>query len=710
MTAIIRFLLRILFRLRGYNESVLKTPGPVLLIPNHTSWIDWLLVGIFLDPDWKFVVSSTSAQTSWLHRKIMLNRRTFPIDTASPYAVKRMAEYLQTNGRLVLFAEGRLSRTGTLMKLFDGTGFLLNKTNAKVITCYLRGTNRLPYSPNPGLKELFPTITAHFSEVLTPPKLENLSTTQSRAQLTGWLRDRLVNQQFNVEMEFGPADILSAVTATASERSSHIILEDASHQQLSYRKLFIAADVLSQPLKSALAPDAPNVGILLPNVNAVPVLLLSLWSLGKVPAILNFSTGPAVMLSCSQLAGLKQIITSRAFLERAKLNIAPLTEAGIQIVYVEDLRAQVTRGSKFISLIKMSSRTLALDAKATNGSQTAVVLFTSGSEGVPKGVALTHTNILANIRQMLAVTDITDTDRLFNCLPLFHSFGLTVGTILPLVRGAYCYIYPSPLHYRVIPAVFYDRDCTILLSTNTFLNGYARKGNPYDFRTLRYLFAAAEKLQEATATTWSQKFGVRILEGYGATECSPCVSVNTPLLPKYGSVGRLLPGMKYKLEPIEGVTEGGRLFVRGPNVMKGYLNAEANAKFKALDGWYDTGDIVSVDPEGYLFIRGRLKRFAKVSGEMVSLTAVEDALAGAFPQYGLRCQIAVVTRPDEDKGEALIAVTNEPKLQLEDLRAAIKAKGLSNLSVPREIKVVREIPKLGTGKINHRELAKLIAS
>jgi acyl-[acyl-carrier-protein]-phospholipid O-acyltransferase/long-chain-fatty-acid--[acyl-carrier-protein] ligase len=285
-----------------------------------------------------------------------------------------------------------------------------------------------------------------------------------------------------------------------------------------------------------------------------------------------------------------------------------------------------------------------------------------------------------------------------------------VGTLLPLIRGAFSFIYPSPLHYRVIPAAFYDQDCTIFLSTNTFLNGYARKAHPYDFRTLRYLFAAAEKLQESTATTWAQKFGVRILEGYGATECSPCLSLNTPLVPKYGSVGRLLPGIEYKLEPVEGVEEGGRLFVRGPNVMLGYLNPDANAKFTALGGWYDTGDIVSVDAEGYLFIRGRLKRFAKVSGEMVSLTAVEDALAGAFPQYGLRCQVAVVTRPDEDKGEALIAVTNEHKLQLDEIRAAIKAKGLNNLSVPRQIEVVREIPKLGTGKINHRELAKMLES
>jgi acyl-[acyl-carrier-protein]-phospholipid O-acyltransferase/long-chain-fatty-acid--[acyl-carrier-protein] ligase len=272
----------------------------------------------------------------------------------------------------------------------------------------------------------------------------------------------------------------------------------------------------------------------------------------------------------------------------------------------------------------------------------------------------------------------------------------------------YVFVYTSPLHYRVVPTAFYETNCTIFLSTNTFLNGYARKAHPYDFRSARYLFAGAEQLQETTATTWAQRFGVRVLEGYGATECSPCISVNTPLSPMYGSVGRLMPGMEYKLEPVEGVEEGGRLFVRGPNIMLAYLNADANAQFKALGGWYDTGDIVNVDADGYLHIRGRLKRFAKISGEMVSLTAVEGALAGAFPKYGLRCQVTIVARPDEHKGEALIAITNEPKLQLDEIRVAIKAKGLTNLCVPREVKVVREIPKLGTGKVNHRELAKMI--
>jgi acyl-[acyl-carrier-protein]-phospholipid O-acyltransferase/long-chain-fatty-acid--[acyl-carrier-protein] ligase len=336
-----------------------------------------------------------------------------------------------------------------------------------------------------------------------------------------------------------------------------------------------------------------------------------------------------------------------------------------------------------------------------------VILFTSGSEGPPKGVELTHGNLLANTLQMLAVNDFVDCDRVFNALPLFHSFGL-MGLLVPLVRGMFVFLYPSPLHYRVIPSLLYDLDCTIFIGTNTFLNGYARKAHPYDFRSLRLLVTGGEKLQEATANAWARQFGSRILEGYGATECSPIVTINTWLNPRYGSTGRFVPGMEYKFEPVDGVAEGGRLWVRGPNVMRGYLNAEPNAKFQAQGGWYDTGDIARVDEDGFLFILGRLKRFAKVSGEMVSLTAVEEALAGAFPQYGLRFQAAVLTRPDADRGEALIAVSNESKLNLEEIRVAIKAKGLSNLCVPREVKYVREIPKLGTGKINHRELQTIV--
>jgi acyl-[acyl-carrier-protein]-phospholipid O-acyltransferase/long-chain-fatty-acid--[acyl-carrier-protein] ligase len=712
MITLLRLIARLCFRFRAFNAAVLTTPGPVLLVPNHVSWIDWLFLVTLLDADWKFVTSSSTAQSSWLHRRMMINSRTFPVDNTSPYAVRDMAEYLEKGGRLVLFAEGRITLTGSLMKVYDGTGFLIRKTGAKVITCYLRGAIRGRLVKHEGWRRWFPRVTAHFSDVLHAPPFAHVSNTVARQKVTLWLRDRMTLQQFEVETASGPRNVLAAVAETAANIPGRIALEDISCNELTYRRLLVGTDALAAEWRRRLGPTpGEHVGVLLPNVNSQPLTLLSLWAAGKVPALLNFSTGIPVMLLCVQLAGLRHIITSRQFLEKARLNLGPIEAAGICLIYLEDVSPAISGWAKFLALLK---HTLSPGAGLRHTSQqptdTAVVLFTSGSEGVPKGVELTHGNLLANIRQAIAVIDVTDDDRFFNALPMFHSFGLLGGTLFPLVRGCYTFLYPSPLHYRVVPTLVYDRACTVLLGTNTFLNGYARKAHPYDFNTLRYLIAGAEKVQTATLDTWARKFGVRILEGYGATECSPMISLNTRMDPSIGSAGRLVPGLEHRLEPVEGVTEGGRLFVRGPNVMKGYLNPEANAQFQALGGWYDTGDIVHVDEDGFLHIRGRMKRFAKVSGEMVSLTAVEDALAGAFPQFGPRCAVAVIAQPDEDKGEKIIAVTNEPRLQLADLRAAIKARGLSNLCAPRELRVVTSIPKLGTGKTNHRELQKLMAA
>jgi acyl-[acyl-carrier-protein]-phospholipid O-acyltransferase/long-chain-fatty-acid--[acyl-carrier-protein] ligase len=706
MKTILRFFLRLLFRFRVENMAALNTPGPVMLLPNHTSWFDWFFVAICVDSSWRFVTSKEAAQASWAHRFVMINRFTFPVEVDSPFAVKRIAEYLQGGGKLVLFPEGRLSRTGSLMKLFDGTGFLLFKTNAKVITCYLRGAQRLHFSPNPNRKSPFPNVSAHFSNILTPPKLEGLSTVRARQKLTLWLYDAMVRQQFELEMAASPPTILGQIVQTARRFPSATVLQDVSRKKLTLRRLLAGAAAIAEQWRQLLPPGpGERIGVLLPNSNAVPVTLLSLWSISKVPAIFNFSTGVPTMLACAQLAGVKHIITSKTFLERARLNLQTVADAGIRVIYLEDVRARISRLRQWRALARAMFHPQSLVGTQQRDS-TAVILFTSGSEGAPKGVELTHRNLVSNIHQMLAVLDVMDCDRIFNALPLFHSFGL-LGLLLGLARGIFVFLYPSPLHYRIIPSLFYDLDCTIFFGTNTFLNGYARKAHAYDFRSLRMLIAGAEKLQEATANTWARQLGARVLEGYGATECSPAITINTLLNPRFGSAGRFLPGIQHRFEPVEGVAEGGRLWVRGSNIMRGYLNAEPNARFQEQGGWYDTGDIARIDDDGFLYILGRLKRFAKVSGEMVSLTAAEEALAGAFPQYGGRFQIAVLSRPDPQRGEALIVVSNEPKLNLEEVRAAIRAGGLSNLYVPREVKFLRDIPKLGTGKVDHRELERL---
>jgi len=709
MRILLHWLVRLFYRFRAYNVSALDTPGPVLLLPNHVSWWDWVLVGVCLEDDWRFVTSSTTAEASWLHKFVMVNRRTFPVDMNSPFAVKHMAEFLQKGGRLVLFPEGRMSSTGSLMKLFDGTGFLILKTKPKVITAYIRGAQQLPLSRSPGQTQWFPRLSVHFSDVLAPPSVHHVSATEDRVRLTDWVHDQMVRQHFETELEFGPATVPEGILAAARQQPGYVIMQDASLHEVTYRRLLTGAELLAEQWRKRLGVDEERVGVLLPNVNAMPVTTLSLWAAGRVPAILNYTSGTATLLSCAKLAELKHVITSKVFVERVKLELGPLQEAGIEPLFLEDVRPAISGTQRILALLRQYIKPgLSTCDHKVSATSTAIILFTSGSEGDPKGVELTHRNLRANLEQMQSVVDIMHTDRFFNSLPLFHSFGLTVGLLLPLTRGVFVQLYVSPLHYRIVPSAFYNLNCTVFFGTNTFLNGYARKANPFDFRSLRYLFAGAEKVQDATATLWMRKFGVRILEGYGITECSPCLSANLPLRPKYGSTGQFLPGIQYRLEPVEGIKEGGRLFVRGPNIMRGYLNAEANAKFQALGGWYDTGDIVKLDADGYIFILGRLKRFAKVSGEMVSLAAVEEALAGAFPQYGLRFAVAAVARPDAARGETLIAVTNEPRLTLEAVRAAISAHGLSNLAIPREIKTIYDLPRLSTGKINHRALEKMV--
>lgn len=703
--AVVRVVLRLLFRFRVVNEAALNARGPALLVPNHVSWLDALFLGAVLEEDWKFVTSSvTAGQSPWL-RRIMTGSRTFPIDPLSPYAARRMAEYLAAGGRLVLFAEGRLSATGSLMKLYHGTGFLLHRVPVTVIPCRLRGAERLRWTRHGGRTSLFPRVSLHVGAPRCAPDTAALGSVPARRLLATWLRDQMVEQGFEVEMAEGGQSLPEAVMETARRAPRAILLEDVTRRPMTARGLVLRALALAPVLARATGGER-KIGILLPNANASAATLLACWHARRVPAILNPTTGEASLRACLGVARLRTVLTSRAFLQNPAVDAASFerlcAEAGVRILCLEDLAPRVGIRERVRALLAWSGFVSPLSPDAL---EPAVVLFTSGSENVPKGVVLTHRNLLANIRQVLAVTDLTDADRVFNALPIFHSFGLTIGLLLPLVRGLYTFLYPSPLHYRVIPQLVYDRDCTVLLATNTFLNGYARQADPYDFRTVRLLFAGAEKLQDATRETWSRVFGVRVLEGYGATECSPCLAVNSPLAVRAGSVGRFLPGIAWRVEPVEGVAGGGRLWVRGPNVMAGYLNAEAQAAFRAGRGWYDTGDIVAVDADGFVTILGRQKRFAKVSGEMVSLTAIESALGEALAAAGSRRSIAVIAVPDGARGEALVAVTDDPRILLGELNARLKERGFSGIWMPRRLERMAAMPVLGTGKVDHRAVA-----
>jgi len=484
----------------------------------------------------------------------------------------------------------------------------------------------------------------------------------------------------------------------------HVIADDLDQKPMTYGGLITASYALGSVLAARTRPGE-RVGVLLPTSRGALVTFFALQAVQRVPAMLNFSTGTASLQAACRAAEIAIVLTSRRFVEKAKLEPLVTALTGVTtVVYLEDLRPEIGLGAKLRGMwgsVVARGRT-----DAARAAEPAVVLFTSGSEGTPKGVVLSHRNLLANRHQLAAVVDINRTDVVLNALPVFHSFGLTGGLLLPLLNGVRTFLYPSPLHYRTVPELAYGLNATILFGTDTFLAGYARVADTYDFYSVRYVFAGAERVKPETRRVWFEKFGIRILEGYGATETAPAIAVNTPMHFRAGTVGRLLPGITQRLEPVEGIAGGGRLFVHGPNVMLGYLRAEAPGVLQPPDGgWYDTGDIVEFDAEGFVTIKGRAKRFAKIAGEMVPLGTVEELAGRVWPQAAH----AVVAVPDAKRGEQLVLVTEQRDAARATLAAAAREGGLPEIFVPRSIVTVDALPILGTGKIDYVSAARLAA-
>jgi len=482
------------------------------------------------------------------------------------------------------------------------------------------------------------------------------------------------------------------------------LVEDTRLQEESYGSLLKMSLGLQRLISRFTAPDEV-VGVLTPSAAPTLGLVLALSAGKRVPALLNYTAGPEGLRSACTAANIRTIFTSRTFLEKARLTQLVEQLPGIAVHYLEDLKAQIGFTDKvWIGWHMVFPRSAALPQTPDDP---AIVLFTSGSEGKPKGVVHSHASVLSNVAQVRAVADFTPLDKFMIALPLFHSFGLTCGVMLPLVSGCKVFLYPSPLHYRIIPEIVYDRDCTVLFGTSTFLGNYGKFAHPYDFGRLRYVVAGAEKLSEDVRKLWIEKFGIRILEGYGVTECAPVVAVNVPMACRVGSVGQFLPGMEAQIEPVPGIEQGGALHVRGPNVMKGYFLFDQPGIIQPPRsigaGWYSTGDIVTVDEDGFVHIRGRLKRFAKIAGEMVSLEVVEKIAASAAPGY----THAASTRGDAAKGEALVLFTTAPALNRDALLSAAKTIGSPELTVPRVIRQLEGIPLLGSGKTDYVRLKQM---
>jgi acyl-[acyl-carrier-protein]-phospholipid O-acyltransferase / long-chain-fatty-acid--[acyl-carrier-protein] ligase len=623
----------------------------VLLIANHVSFLDPLLLALFLPREFVIALPPHLIKNRWL-RPWLSCLKAFPLNLAEPLASQTLNSYLEHYRHILLFPEGRMSTTGALMKIYPGTGWAAHKAGATILPVYIDGADNTPFSSRRrGRRRLFPQLTI----TLLPARRFRLSSALSkheqRKQIETQLADTMAEMRF-LSQDHQRTLFEALLEARHTYGSRFQIVEDADRQPMRYGRLLQRAFLLGNLLKQETQPGE-YVGVLLPNAVNTAVLLFALHSRGRIPALLNFTTGASGLSAAIKASGLRIIYTSRRFIEAAELQeIAEILARQAQVIYLEDLRQRVGpfKLLRAIGEACFAHTTYRRAVPNVTADDPAVILFTSGSEGTPKGVVLSHTNLLANIQQVASRVDFTPEDVLLNALPVFHAFGLTIGTLLPLLSGVRLFLYPSPLHYRIVPEIAYQTNTTILFGTNTFLAGYAQYAHPYDFYSVRYVFAGAEKLQAPTRQVWAEKFGVRIFEGYGVTEASPVLAVNTALEHRPGTVGRIMPGIEYHIEPVPGINPGGRLEVRGPNVMLGYLLQDAPEQLQPPQtprghGWYDTGDIVSIDEDGYLTICGRAKRFAKIAGEMVSLTTVEALASNVWPGVGH----AVVTLPDPKK-------------------------------------------------------------
>ncbi|MDB5405774.1 MAG: Acyl-CoA synthetase/AMP-acid ligase [Rhodospirillales bacterium] len=702
-------LFRLLYRVEVKGiENVSKAGPRAVIIVNHVSFLDGALIAAFVPGRPTFVVD-TSVAKRWWARALFRLVETVTVDSRSPMATRKLMKLVGEGRRCVIFPEGRITVTGALMKIYEGPGMIADKAGAPLLPIRVEGAQYTPFSRLRGKVRLrlFPRITITILEpraIVVDPAL----------------RGRVRRQTIGLELYDIMTDLIFETTnhrqslfeAMLDARTVHgrrqIIIEDIERRTLTYDRLVAGSFVLGRRL-APLAPTGGRIGVLLPNSVGLAATFFALQATGRVPALLNFASGVAAMQAACRAATLDTVLTSRRFLAAAKLEAAAATLAeSVRLVYLEDIAAAIgiVERLRGLAAARFARSVYRRRSGSPSPDDAAAVLFTSGSEGTPKGVVLSHANFLANRQQLGAVLDFNPSDSVFNAMPLFHSFGLTGGLLLPVLAGVRSFLYPTPLHYRIIPELVYDTNSTIIFGTDTFLAGYARVANAYDFYSVRYVIAGAERVRPETRRAWGEKFGLRILEGYGATETAPVLTINTPMHYRAGTVGRFLPGIRHRIDPVPGIAEGGRLAVAGANIMKGYLRVDYPGVFETPPaGWYDTGDIVSLDAAGFVTILGRAKRFAKIAGEMVSLAAIEEVAVQLWPDQ----HHAVVVQPDARRGEALVLVTDRAEADRAALLAAAKSHGLGEIAVPKAIVVIERLPLLGTGKVDYPAVERLVA-
>jgi acyl-[acyl-carrier-protein]-phospholipid O-acyltransferase/long-chain-fatty-acid--[acyl-carrier-protein] ligase len=696
-----RIVYRIEVRAEGL-ERALSGGGRVLLAPHYASFIDPVLFGLFLPGRPVVAVSPSLARKKWFGRvKGCFDHEV--IDQNDAASLKRIDGLWKRTSLIVLFPEPEPTTNGLLMKLSDVAVAAIEKSGASVIAARAVNTQFTPFSRMGErlVRRTFPKVTLFCGE---PRKIHDEAAGtpkpgrgKAMLALEGMIADVMAESIWDKRPLF---DSLLEQRSIWGRKRVMAIEPDGSTTDWGE---FLTRIFFLKRIVEKISAKGDMAGVMLPNSLAALAAIIGCQRAGRTPAMLNYSMGARSLIAACGVAKVRVMITSRRFVDEGKFSslVAALEDAGIAPVYLEDEAASVGAFGKISCLISALFASPTPDA-AKEAERTAVVLFTSGSEGTPKPVSLSHLNIQANTAQVRTTLDFYASDVMLDIMPMFHSFGLCTGTFMSLSAGMPIAFYPTPLHYKKIPLYAYETKSTVLLGTNAFLAGYAKNAEEFDFFEMRYVICGGDKLKDSTAKLWAEKFGKRVLEGYGVTEASPVVGVNKPGHVKQGTIGRALPCVRTSLNPVEGVEKGGRLVINGPNVMMGYIQADGSILPPPAEG-YDTGDIVSIDEDGFITIEGRARRFAKIGGEMVSLAQIESAVQEAWPDEAH----AIVSVPDESRGEMIVLLTERASPDKEELRGKLSGMGLPELVIPKKIIYSESIPRIGVGKIDYQGAAKL---
>lgn len=716
ISMVLKAIVSVVFRVevRGDMKQLSEKHNSVgkLVIANHESFLDGLLLGLYLKEIKPVFIVHTSVIKNRFFRMILSLTEYYAVDPTSPLAMKQIIKLINKGRNVVVFPEGRITLTGSLMKVYDGPGFIAYKTGAEIYPVRLDGPKYSMFSrlSNKYPKQFFPKLNITFLKPTFIAEPIAATAKLKRKKAGEELRHIMQNMMFESTRLKTLFETFLDVSKTFGENT--MIAEDMRREEFSYKSVKKEIVSISTIMKEITNPKEV-VGLLLPNITTTFSVMMALSATNRIPSFLNYTAGAEGIQSAVETGKMKVLITARKFITMAKLETVMekvVANTGVKLVYLEDFKSMVKLPTKlWLALYGWHFPKTIIEN--TDVESPGVIIFTSGSEGKPKGVVLSHRALLSNVAQIKSTFSFGIEDKIFNALPMFHSFGLTAGTLLPILTGTKVFMYPSPLHYRIIPEVVYDRGCTVLFGTNTFLSKYANFAHAHDFYTLRYVVAGAEKLADSTRDIWFEKFGIRVLEGYGATETAPVLAVNNPLAYRKGTVGQFLPQVKHKLEPVAGIEKGGLLYVNAPNVMTGYMKHDKPGVIQPVtsemgDGWYNTGDIVAVDDEGFVSIQGRVKRFAKVAGEMISLEYAEKMASSASGKH----MHASLSTPDKNKGEAVILLTTDKELTKQQMIKSAQELGYPELSVPAKIIVVDAVPLLGTGKTDYVGVKQLYES